>query len=137
MLGMSHSVEVALGAASAVMFVATVVAVPVFFVKIPNDYFVRPRKKSSLPVAVLRNILGVALIALGVLMLVLPGQGILTILVGVSVLELPIKERVMKKLLSLPKVHHAIDALRRKAGKGSLSLPHQHEHDHEGSVTAA
>ena len=123
MLGMSHSVEVAVGVASAVMFVATLVGVPIFLVKVPSDYFTRESKKSSLPVKVLRNIAGFALIGLGIAMLVLPGQGALTILVGLCVLDLPIKDRLIQKLLSKKKVQGAIDGLRRKAGKPALAVP--------------
>jgi hypothetical protein len=56
-------------------------------------------------------------------MLVLPGQGILTILVGLGILELPFKDRVIARLLSNAKVSAAIDKLRHKAGKGSLHVP--------------
>jgi putative transmembrane protein PGPGW len=120
---LSHSAEVALGVASVVMFVGTIVAVPIFLVRIPEDYFARPRAPSALPIRVLRTVVGVALIVLGLAMLVLPGQGILTILVGLGVLDLPIKERIMNRLLCHPKVRHAVDAIRHKAGKPSLRVP--------------
>jgi hypothetical protein len=68
-------------------------------------------------------VIGPALIALGIAMLVLPGQGLLTILVGLGILDLPFKHRLVGRLLSNPKVHGAIDKLRRKAGRGSLELP--------------
>jgi hypothetical protein len=123
MLGLSHSVEVALAGASVVMFVGTVLAVPVFFARVPDDYFARPRKAHSLVVRAVRIVIGVALIALGLAMIVLPGQGILTILVGLSVLDLPVKDRLIGRLLRQPRVRHAIDAMRHKAGKGSLIVP--------------
>lgn len=105
------------------MFVGTMVAAPIFLVRVPDDYFARPRRPRSVPVRVLRTVLGLALVALGALMLVLPGQGIITIVVGLGVLDLPIKDRMIRRLLSLPKVHASIDKLRRKAGKGSLVVP--------------
>ena len=46
-------------------------------------------------------------------MLVLPGQGVLTILVGLGVLDLPFKHRLLARILAKPKVHGAIDKLRR------------------------
>jgi hypothetical protein len=123
MFGLSRSVEVALGVGSVGMFVATLVAIPVILVRVPNDWFVRPPPAHSLPYKVLRAVVGLALIALGVAMIVLPGQGVLTILVGLSILDLPIKHRIVAKILCNPKVHGAIDKLRRKAGKGSLQIP--------------
>jgi hypothetical protein len=123
MVGLPRSVEVSFAVGSVAMFVATLVAIPVFLVRIPDDYFARPRRSCSFGVRVLRAIAGVTLIALGGAMLVLPGQGLLTILVGLSVLDLPIKEQVINRLLRLPKVRHAVDSIRHKAGKGSLLLP--------------
>jgi hypothetical protein len=123
MFGLSHSVEVALAVASLVIFVGTIVAIPIFLVKVPADYFVRPRRARPMPVRVLRTLVGLALIALGVAMIVLPGQGILTILVGLGILDMPIKDRIIRRILCTPKVHAAVDALRRKAGKGSLLVP--------------
>jgi len=105
------------------MFVGTLVAVPVVLVKIPDDYFARPRKARSLPLKILRTVVGLGLIALGVAMLVLPGQGILTILVGLGVLDLEIKDRLIVRILSMPKVHATIDRLRRRAGRGPLEVP--------------
>ena len=69
------------------MFAATVIAVPIFLMRVSEDHFVRPRAKHSLPVHFLRVVVGLALIVLGIAMVVLPGQGLLTILVGVSVLD--------------------------------------------------
>lgn len=105
------------------MFVGTLIAIPAILVRVPDDWFVRPHCTRSLPVKVVRTVIGVALIVFGIAMLVLPGQGVLTILVGLGVLDLPFKHRLMARILSNPKVHHAIDKLRRKAGRGSLQLP--------------
>lgn len=123
MLGLSHSLEVALGVASVVMFVGTMIAVPIFLVRVPSDYFSRPRSAHSVPIRILRTVVGVALVAMGVAMLVLPGQGVLTILVGLSILDLPVKDRIILRLLRHPKVQRAIDDLRRKHGKEPLIVP--------------
>lgn len=123
MLDLSPTVEVVIGVASAVMFVGTLVAVPVFLVKVRDDYFSRPRRSQSLPLKILRAVLGLGLVAFGAAMLVLPGQGLLTILLGLSVLDLKIKDRMIARILSVPKVHGTIDRLRRKAGRGPLEVP--------------
>jgi hypothetical protein len=123
MLGMSPAVELAFGVGSVVMFVGSLIAIPVILIRVPNDWFVRSRPVRSLPVKIACWVIGPALIALGIAMLVLPGQGLLTILVGLGILDLPFKHRLVGRLLSNPKVHGAIDKLRRKAGRGSLELP--------------
>jgi len=132
MLGISPLVEVAVGVASVMMFVGTLLAIPVILVRVPDDWFVRPRAARSMPQRVARSLIGAALVALGIAMLVLPGQGVLTILVGLGILEFPFRHRMLTRLLSLPRVHRAVDRLRHKAGKGSLELPVSSS----GSVTA-
>ena len=123
MLGLSPAVELAFGVGSVVMFVGSLLAIPVILVRVPDDWFVRRRLACSLPVTIVRSVSGALLIALGIAMLVLPGQGLLTILLGLSILDLPFKHRLIARLLSNPKVHGAIDKLRHKAGRGSLELP--------------
>jgi hypothetical protein len=123
MHGLTHPIEIAAAVVSLGTFLGTLVAVPIFLVKVPDDYFTRPRLPSSFPLRVLRITLGVGLIILGVVMLLLPGQGVLTILVGLGILEAPLKDRIIARILRHPAVHHAVDKLRRKAGKGSLEIP--------------
>jgi len=119
----SHAAEIAIAVVSIAMFVGTIVAIPIFLVRIPEDYFSRPAPKRSLPVRIARTVAGVVLIALGLAMLVLPGQGLLTVLVGLSILDLPIKTRIIRKILTNEKVRGAIDGIRRKRGKAPLIPP--------------
>src|SRR5688500_5885404 len=80
-------------------FVATLVFVPWAIVRLPADYFhydARHRALTSTLHPVLRivlllgkNILGCILIVMGLAMLVLPGQGLLTILIGTLLLDFP------------------------------------------------
>lgn len=109
--------------ASIAMFVGTIVAIPWLVRRMPEDHFVSPPPQRSLPVKVGRNVVGFALIAAGTAMLVLPGQGILTILIGLSVLDLPVKHRVLRFVLLRPKVEQALQAMRRRAGKPPLVFP--------------
>lgn len=119
----THPIEIAAAVVSLGMFLGTLVAVPIFLVKVRDDYFTRPRPPSSLPVKILRITLGVSLIIVGIIMLLLPGQGVLTILVGLGILEAPMKDRIIARILRNPTVHGAVDRLRRKAGKGALEIP--------------
>jgi Putative transmembrane protein (PGPGW) len=114
-----------LGAAavSLVMFVGSLIAVPIVLVRLPPDYFARAHAPRALPVRILRNVLGAVLILLGVAMLVLPGQGMLTILVGVAVLELPFKRRLVRRILRNATVKLAVDRLRERSGRPPLTIP--------------
>lgn len=116
-------VQVAAVVVSVVMFVGTLVGVPWLLVRLPADHFERPPRPRSLAVHLGRNLLGAVIIAIGVAMLVLPGQGVLTILVGVSILDVPLKRRVVRRLLARPALERAVQRLRERAGKPPLQIP--------------
>jgi hypothetical protein len=118
----SRTVEVGFVVASVAMFVATIVAVPVYFARISEDHFVR-HEDHGLAKKIARNAVGALLVLLGIAMLVLPGQGLLTVIVGLTLLDLPWKKKLLRKLLTNAKVKHAIDAMRSRAGRGPLIPP--------------
>ncbi len=118
---------------SVVMFVGTLLLIPVLVVRIPEDYFRREGRyegdfRRNRPflywsLLLLKNLLGVVFILAGLAMLFLPGQGILSILIGVSLTNFPGKRRFERWLVSLPKVLHSINWLRSRSGKSSLRPP--------------
>lgn len=119
--------------ASITLFFGTLAAVPWILRSIPPDYFTHPRRPPSRfadqhPVfrwtlRVLRTLLALVCIAAGLAMLVLPGQGLLTILVGFLLLEFPGKYRLEKHLIGRPRVLRAVNAVRRKLGRGPMVAP--------------
>lgn len=115
-------------AAGLVGFFGSIIVVVVLLVKIPADYFARPpepwnaRSPASHVVLVLKNLLGVIVVAAGIAMLFLPGQGILTILIGVMLLNFPGKRRLERALVHRPGVLHAINKLRARFGKAPLEF---------------
>ncbi|HVH43633.1 MAG TPA: PGPGW domain-containing protein [Labilithrix sp.] len=120
---MSRTVELIIGIVSITMFVGTLAAIPWLVRRLPADYFVRPPPKHSLAKTIARNVLGFVLIAAGIAMLLLPGQGIITILIGLSIVDLPIKHRAIRWLLQRPKIQEGVQRLRSKAGKPPLVIP--------------
>lgn len=83
-------------------------------------------KKRSLSLRILRMLLGGLLVILGVAMLVLPGQGVLTILIGLVLLGVPGNRRAKQKLTALlrrPGVTHKLNRLRRVFGRQPLKEP--------------
>jgi len=120
-----------------VLFVATLLlslAIVAFvLVKIPPDYFneSHPRDLWShrhpgirIIGVVGKNILGALLVVVGVVLSIpgVPGQGILTILLGVMLLDIPGKRRLEYKIVSRPKVLGVINKLRHRFGKPELRL---------------
>ena len=124
---------------SAVMFFTTLLLIPLLVTRIPEDYFtgkhrqteVLRRRKPFLIIVVLllKNLLGVVFILAGIVMLFIPGQGILSILIGLTLCNFPGKYNLERKLISMPKVFHSINWLRGKSGKGPLNVPNKSTDD--------
>jgi hypothetical protein len=121
-----------LTAVSAFTFVASLLLVPWLVVRIPRDYFA-PGSAHHLPwanrhpaarfaLAIGRNVLGCVLVVAGLAMLVLPGQGMLTIVVGVALVDFPGKQRILRRIVAQPPVLESINWLRRRAGRAPLIL---------------
>ncbi len=103
----------------------SVLGVVWFIAKLPADFFQHPRHHRHLIdpnrypnlhfiCKTIRNILGFALILAGIIMLILPGQGVLTIIIGLIVADFPHKDRWLRKLIRFPAVQKGLNLLRRK-----------------------
>jgi len=121
-----------LTAASLVTFVATLIAVPWWLERVPADYFTharRQRKAAAVRHPVIRalemigkNLLGLFFLLTGIVMLILPGQGLLTILAGVLLLNFPGKRRLEAWIISRGIVLQSINWLRQRKGHPPLVL---------------
>lgn len=126
---LSRTVLAWMGVASVVMFVGSLLAVPWLLARLPADYFIhdRPRRDGGnrrwwwwLIGHLVKNVIGAILVLMGVAMLVLPGQGLLTILIGLSLLDFPGKRACELNLIRRPHVLRAVNWLRRKSGRPPL-----------------
>ncbi len=123
---------IALAWGSLTLFIVSLAIIPWLVIKIPADYFHEKRRstvssKSKHPMSAqlfagIKNLFGFGLICLGVLMLVLPGQGILTILIGLFLMNFPGKYKIERKLVSMPKVLNSLNWIRAKADKKPLII---------------
>ena len=114
-----------LGALSIVTFLGTLLVLPIAVTWIPADYFVRDQRQGrhhdgpSTMLHLLRlvgkNLLGIVFVLTGVALLVLPGQGILTMLLGLMLMNFPGKYALERRLMQQPAVLGAINWLRAKA----------------------
>lgn len=96
----------------------------------PCDYFlishkeyVKQRVKHPvlrILVHIIKNILGIVFILFGLVMLFMPGQGILTTLLGITFLDFPFKRSLEIKIISQQKVLLIVNAIRSKAHKTEL-----------------
>jgi hypothetical protein len=121
-----------LGAFSALCFLATAIAVPWVVISLPDNYFVTEKRGSlltqnfhpliALMLLALKNCLALAIVLAGVVMLIIPGQGLLTIFIGVLMLDFPGKFKVERWLVSKQAVLSSINWLRRRSGKNELEI---------------
>lgn len=119
-----------LGGISAITFVATLVAVPIMVVRIPSDYFSQSERQTRLVfrfglvagmlLLVLKNLLGALLLLAGIAMLVLPGQGLITIFVALTLLNFPGKYRLERWVISRGMVFRSINWIRQRRGHRPL-----------------
>ncbi len=117
---------------SVLTFVATLIVVPWLIVRIPPDYFAHGRRhrkhwssRHPLVRGVLlagKNLLGYILIIAGIAMLVLPGQGMATMFLGIILVDLPGKYRFERWFVARPPVLRSVNWLRRRAGRAPLVL---------------
>ncbi|MCA1593210.1 MAG: hypothetical protein LC754_11280 [Acidobacteria bacterium] len=126
--------EVLVGLAiSAATFVLSLAVVTWVLVKLPATYFhtshdrdfwVERHRVLRWGGIIAKNLCGLFLVVLGVLMSLpgVPGQGVLTILLGIMLLDFPGKRRLEQKLVKQPKVLRAINGLRERFDKPPLVL---------------
>jgi hypothetical protein len=124
-------VLIGLTVASAIGFIGSLIAIPLILVRLPADYFdtrtPRHWMKDHHPVLrlsglVVKNVAGIVLLLAGFAMLFLPGQGLLTMLIGVSLMDFPKKRALEAKMVGQPTMLGVINAMRHKFGKPPLTM---------------
>lgn len=120
----AHSTAITVVAVvSAAMVILSMLVGLVLAVKLPVSAFDPDRDARTLPlwVRVLKNVFGVIVILMGIAMLVLPGQGLLTILLGLMLLDIPAKRNVERRMLHHPRVLRPLNHLRRRFGQEEIA----------------
>lgn len=122
-----------IGNASLLMLVVTIVAMPIIVMKLPEDYFVSDERKPASKsrqhpffwwiASLLKNIVGLVLIAAGIVMLVLPGQGTVTVLIGLAISNFPGKYKLERRIASQPAVGKTLNKIREWTNTPPLQMP--------------
>ena len=121
------------GGVSAIMFIASILSVPFLVSLIPADYFQYPDayrihhtfKHPFIRVMIIsaKNIVGWFLVFAGIIMLILPGQGLLTIIMGLLLVNFPGKRKTEVFLITNQRILRSINWLRAKRNKEPLLTP--------------
>lgn len=132
MFGISKEVIGWFAVASLATFVVSAVALPWLLTRLPEDYFEEtsptvhrpwPRQRALYWAwRLLKNLLGIVLLLAGLVMLFTPGQGILTIMAGLWLADLPGKRRCERYLIGRPQVLSSINWIRQKSGQPPLRV---------------
>ncbi len=137
-----HRAQLAWGAGLFVVsLVVSVVAAIVVLLRLPPTYFSTPEPPPFWPgrpewMWLLgrggKNLLGCMLVALGVLMSLpgVPGQGLLTILIGLVLLDVPGKRRIELRLVRVRTIFRGINRLRVRFGREPLQAAETSEMPH-------
>ena len=116
-----------IGVISAFVFVISLLSLPWLVAKIPEDYFLSEQRRQAawkirhpaaqLVMLISKNLLGCILLLGGFLMLFLPGQGILTMVAGLLLIDYPGKFALERKIVNTPTVFKGLNWLRALANK--------------------
>ncbi len=128
-----------LGSCSLIVLVITLVAVPVVVMCLPENYFAAKRRKPARKSAqhnllytgfiIVKNLLGAVVIIAGLALLILPGQGVITILIGFALTNFPGKYAIERWIVRQPRVSNTLNWIRAKVGKPPFVMPMQMESD--------
>jgi hypothetical protein len=116
-----------------ISLIISLAAVAIVMVKIPPTYFSIHHRREFMvgrhwfirsSAIILKNLLGSVLIVAGILLSLpgVPGQGILTILLGLIMLDIPGKRPLEARIIQRPTVLTAINKLRAKYEKPPLIM---------------
>lgn len=115
--------------ASVCALVISLILIPAIIIILPTDFFAREKKPDykhpvlATTIYCVRNLLALCLLIVGLLMLLLPGQGLLTVLFAIILADFPGKIRLERRILDHPLSMKSMNWLRRKANKPDF-LPH-------------
>ena len=114
-------------------FLLSIAAVILVLVRLPVHYFCGPDPPPFWPdgpawarwtARIVKNLAGAILIALGLLLSLpgIPGPGLLTILIGLMLLDLPAKRSLEKKIIARPAIFRTVNRLRSYFHRPPLEL---------------
>ncbi|MFP4040676.1 MAG: PGPGW domain-containing protein [Desulfosudaceae bacterium] len=121
-----------LSVVSALTFIGTLLAIPWLIIRIPPDYFSHPRQRPregeystrtrQVFTVIIKNMAGFFFLVIGLIMLLIPGQGLLTILLGLILMNFPGKYQLEQWLIRRRRVLPFLNRLRRRAHRRPLVL---------------
>lgn len=113
-----------------ILFVVTSIVMPLLGVliiaRLPPNYFVDHNSREwwvdrhplvRILARIAKNILGVALLIAGAIMLVTPGQGLVTLFFGILLIDFPGKQNFQLRVIRHPRILRSVNRLRGRFGQ--------------------
>ena len=127
------SILIGIGGLSILILIFSIIGLGWFISQIPEDYFIHEKRQADswdkyssttrVVIAILKNAIGVVMLISGLLLLVLPGQGLLTMIIGLLLIDYPGKFKLEQKIISIPSVFRGLNWFRAKSKKSYLQHP--------------
>lgn len=106
------------------VFLASILLTPFLLGHMPVDYFINPyqhkleiKHPGNLLIVIIKSLFGFCLLLAGIVMLITPGQGIISILLGLFLMQFPGKHKLELKIIKHNPTFLALNWLRSKANK--------------------
>ena len=132
-LATNSSILIGIGGLSLLILIFSIIGLGWFISHIPEDYFIHEKRqahnlnkypyKTRVVIIVAKNIIGIVMLTSGALLLILPGQGLLTIIMGLLLIDYPGKFKLEQKIISIPSVFRGLNWFRAKSNKSYLQHP--------------
>lgn len=124
----SSSLFFILGIFSALRFFCSLALVPWIMLRIPANYFSEPQRVPALgsnwphlirwTFILLKNAAGILILLVGIAMLILPGQGLMTVLIALILIDFPGKYRLQCSVIR----RKAVNWLQKRGRREPLQL---------------
>jgi len=110
--------------ASILTFIGSLIIIPWIIIRLPSDFFITRKTiwnsaKQHHPallitLLIIKNSIGMLLLAAGIIMLLMPGQGLLTIAIGLGLINFPRKHIFLSRIVQCPSVLKTLNWIRKK-----------------------
>jgi hypothetical protein len=121
------------GSLSMGLFIASVILLPILLVRLPGDYLSKDRSGGNpghlkrtprgLLYRIARNLLGGLFVLAGIVMLVIPGQGVICIVIGLVLMDFPQKQAFLRRVVARKHVLRTINRMRSRFSRPPLRAP--------------
>ncbi len=128
----NESLLLILGVISVLFFIITLTVIPWLILQIPEDYFIEEKRQPLLnemhhPIfkiilLILKNLAGAFFLLIGVTLLVLPGQGLLTMLLGIVLIDFPGKYKLQRWFVQHKSILQSVNWLRKKGNRPPIQI---------------